>query len=250
MKLYPTGGLLAVSLLILLAGCAGHKKPVPMHKDGGPAHYTIKGKRYKVLEHAKGFKESGIASWYGQDFHGRLTSSGESYNMHGMTAAHTRLPFGTHVRVTNQNNGRSVVVKINDRGPFHSDRILDLSYKAARKLDMIGDGSVPVRITALDSVKPRAHRTAQRPSPAGKQASRQARSKTDKPAQRGWLQAGAFRSVQSARQQKKRIEQAGLSTVKIVDPKPGDDIYRLHIGPFTSRQAMSRAKQRLTKAGL
>lgn len=249
MKLYPTSPLIAVSLLIMLAGCAGHK-PVPMHKNGGPASYTVNGKYYKVLEHARGFKESGIASWYGQGFHGRPTSSGEIYNMYAMTAAHTRLPLGTHVRVTNRKNGRSVVVKINDRGPFHSDRILDLSYKAARQLDMIGAGSVPVSITALESVKPRAERTAHRKTTSRKPATRQARAKTDKPAQRGWLQVGAFRSAQSARQQKRRLEQAGVSTVKIVDPRPGDDIYRIHIGPFTSRRAMSRAKQRLADAGL
>ena len=125
---------LLLLLLLLVAGCAGHRAP-----PGTPG---------------RGHTETGMASWYGKKFHGRKTANGERYNMNALTAAHRTLPFGTVVRVTNLDNGRSVVVRINDRGPFKKGRIIDLSRKAARELDMIGPGVVKVRLKVTSRASP------------------------------------------------------------------------------------------------
>ncbi|GHF81277.1 endolytic peptidoglycan transglycosylase RlpA [Thalassotalea marina] len=116
---------------------------------GGNRHYTVRGKYYKVLQSAEGFTEVGEASWYGKKFHGHLTSNGEIYNMYGMSAAHKNLPLPTYVKVTNLANDKSVIVRVNDRGPFHQDRIIDLSYSAAYKLDMLKTGTTKVQIQAI-----------------------------------------------------------------------------------------------------
>jgi len=118
-------------------------------KTGNPSSYVVAGKRYYVLDSADGFKQRGMASWYGKKFHGRKTSSGETYNMYAMTAAHKTLPIPVYVRVKNLTNGRSIVVKVNDRGPFITGRIIDLSYSAAQKLDIIGTGTARVEINTL-----------------------------------------------------------------------------------------------------
>jgi rare lipoprotein A len=120
-------------------------------KIGNPSSYVVAGKRYYVLDSAAGFKQRGMASWYGKKFHGRKTSSGETYNMYAMTAAHKTLPIPVYVRVKNLTNGRSIVVKVNDRGPFITGRIIDLSYSAAQKLDIIGTGTARVEINTLAS---------------------------------------------------------------------------------------------------
>jgi rare lipoprotein A len=122
----------------------------PPSKSGNPDNYVVFGRRYWVKETSAGYREQGIASWYGGDFHGRKTSSGPPYNMFAMTAAHKGLPIPTYVRVTNLENGRSVVVKVNDRGPFIDSRIIDLSYAAANRLDMLGQGTAKVDIVALE----------------------------------------------------------------------------------------------------
>ncbi len=116
---------------------------------GNPSSYVVAGKRYYVLNSPDGFKQRGIASWYGKKFHGRKTSNGEIYNMYAMTAAHKTLPIPVYVRVKNLSNGRTVIVKVNDRGPFISGRIIDLSYAAAQKLDIIGTGTARVEINTL-----------------------------------------------------------------------------------------------------
>src|SRR6056297_4328415 len=106
----------------------------PRSKSGNPPFYEVRGQRYYVMNDAAGYRESGVASWYGTKFHGRRTSSGEPYNMYAMTAAHKHLPLPSYVEVTHRQNGRKIIVKVNDRGPFHDGRIIDLSYAAARKL--------------------------------------------------------------------------------------------------------------------
>ena len=118
---------------------------------GNPLSYDIFGQRYHVRPSSAGYHETGVASWYGPNFHGRPTSNGETYNMYGMTAAHTTLPLPTWVAVTNLANDRRVVVRVNDRGPFVNGRIIDLSYTAALALDMVQDGVVPVHVEALPS---------------------------------------------------------------------------------------------------
>lgn len=115
----------------------------------GNRSYQLFGQTWEVMSDARGFSETGIASWYGEKFHGHLTSNGETYDMYAMSAAHKTLPLPTYVRVTNLNNDRSVVVRVNDRGPFHGDRIIDLSYVAAYKLGFLATGTAPVRIEAL-----------------------------------------------------------------------------------------------------
>ncbi|MCL2122902.1 MAG: septal ring lytic transglycosylase RlpA family protein, partial [Desulfovibrionaceae bacterium] len=138
----------ALAVLLLLLGGCGTKS---WRTGGVPGSkpYTIHGKTYYPLHSARGFVEEGMASWYGPGFHGKRTANGETYDMHAMTAAHKILPLGTIVRVTNKNNGRSLVLRINDRGPFVDDRVIDLSRAAADKLDVVGKGTAPVRITAL-----------------------------------------------------------------------------------------------------
>lgn len=170
---YPTPGALsrfsAVLLVVVLtlgmtAGCGKNTVRGGYDLSGSPSQssgssaprgskpYTIQGQTYYPLLSADGYSEQGIASWYGKDFHGKLTASGERYDMYGMTAAHKILPFGTRVRVTNLNNNRSIVVRINDRGPFVSNRVIDLTRTGAEKLDMIAEGTAPVRLETLGTV--------------------------------------------------------------------------------------------------
>jgi rare lipoprotein A len=123
----------------------------PRSDRGNPPFYDVLGKRYYVLPSSAGYQARGVASWYGRDFHGLATSSGETYNMHALTAAHTTLPIPTWVEVTNLANGKRVVVKVNDRGPFVDNRLIDLSYAAALQLDMIRNGTARVEVRALDA---------------------------------------------------------------------------------------------------
>ena len=128
--------------------------PAPKGTKGAAKPYTVFGKTYQPLTSARGYVETGNASWYGPKFHGRLTSNREKYDMESMTAAHKTLPFNTWVKVENLDNGRQAMVRINDRGPFVDSRIIDLSKAGARKLGMIGPGTAKVRVTALGERKP------------------------------------------------------------------------------------------------
>lgn len=165
-----------LTTLLLLVGCSsggggrysmkhdrGPAKPVdvshvkdavpkvePRSRGGNKSSYVVFGKRYYVMNSAQGYRERGGASWYGKKFHGHTTSNGETYNMYAMTAAHKSLPLPTYVRVTNLKNGRQVIVRVNDRGPFHAGRIIDLSYAAASKLDMLRSGTAQVEVEAID----------------------------------------------------------------------------------------------------
>jgi rare lipoprotein A len=127
------------------------------YSRGGNKNYRVRGINYPVLTHAKNFEETGTASWYGRKFHGHLTSNGEIYDMYAMSAAHKNLPLPTYLKVTNTANNKSVIVRVNDRGPFHQKRIIDLSYSAAYKLDMLKTGTAEVKITSItnfDKIKP------------------------------------------------------------------------------------------------
>jgi rare lipoprotein A len=141
-----------VLLVFLIYGCASstpRSQPPPSGKPGYPKPYKVLGKWYQPLPHSEGFRQGGIASWYGRDFHGKKTSNGEIYNMYAMTAAHKTLPLGTYVEVRNRENSRSVVVRINDRGPFVRGRIIDLSYTAAKDIGIVGPGTARVEVVAL-----------------------------------------------------------------------------------------------------
>lgn len=122
------------------------------YSRGGNKNYQVFGKPYKVLTTAQGFEQTGIASWYGNKFHGHLTSNGEIYDMYAMSAAHKNLPLPSYLKVTNIANNKSVIVRVNDRGPFHQSRIIDLSYSAAYKLDMLKTGTAKVKISAITNV--------------------------------------------------------------------------------------------------
>jgi rare lipoprotein A len=143
----------AAAIIILIAsGCAGRQAAL---KPNSPGAYCVKGKTYVPLkEVAKGFSQKGVASWYGPGFDGKKTSSGEVYDMYALTAAHTTLPLHTLVKVTNLNNQKDIVVRINDRGPFVGDRVIDLSLSAAHALGMVTPGTAPVRIAVLGSSGP------------------------------------------------------------------------------------------------
>lgn len=155
--------LITVSLVcgVLVSGCstsAVDTRPRATAAVNGsvakkPAdEYEVFGKTYKILPHSRGYLEIGVASWYGEKFQGRLTANGETYDMHQLTAAHKSLPLPTYVRVTNLDNGRKTVVRVNDRGPFHDDRLVDLSFKAATELGLAGKGVAPVVVEALDEL--------------------------------------------------------------------------------------------------
>ena len=126
----------------------------PRSRSGNPRKYKVLGKTYRVMQDSRGFSEQGVASWYGTKFHGQRTSSGETYDMYAMTAAHKTLPMNVHVKVTNLSNQRSTIVRVNDRGPFVKKRIIDLSYSAAKKLGVVGPGTAPVRVEALGYREP------------------------------------------------------------------------------------------------
>jgi rare lipoprotein A len=145
--------LLAVLLIQACAGPSTHSTAPPT-KPGQPKPYRVMGTWYQPMEHARDFAEEGMASWYGEDFHGRKTSNGEIYDMYGMTAAHKTLPLGTYVRVRNTTNNRHVDVRVNDRGPFVRGRIIDLTYTAAKQIDILGPGTAPVQIEALGALDP------------------------------------------------------------------------------------------------
>ncbi len=133
-------------------------------KNGKSNSYVVMNRRYHVMSTSRGYRARGKASWYGTSFHGRKTSTGERYNMFAMTAAHPTLPLPTYARVTNLENGKSVVVKFNDRGPFHRDRLIDLSYVAAAKLGILGRGTGHVEVVSIDPRDHGRHIHPQKPS--------------------------------------------------------------------------------------
>lgn len=141
---------ICILLAFFNSGCSSSGPPYT--SPGHPKPYKVMGKYYQPLAHAGGFRQQGKASWYGKKFHGRKTSSGETYNMYAMTAAHKTLPMGTRVRVHNMNNNKEIVVRINDRGPFVRGRIIDLSYTAAKKIGIVGPGTAPVEIVAINDL--------------------------------------------------------------------------------------------------
>ncbi len=140
------------AVLLGLPGCGLFRSSEKSTLTGTYKPYTVRGKTYYPLTSAENFREEGLASWYGKDFHGRSTANGEIYNMHAMTAAHKILPMQTQVRVTNLENGKQVTLRINDRGPFVQGRVIDVSYKAAQHLDILGKGVARVRVESVGGV--------------------------------------------------------------------------------------------------
>lgn len=219
----------------------------PRSKYGNPSSYVEFGERYRVLDHSQGFVQRGLASWYGTKFHGKRTSSGEPYDMFGMTAAHKTLPLPTYVEVTNLDNGRAVVVKVNDRGPFVKGRIIDLSHTAARKLGIIGSGTGRVEIRAID---PRAYTTRQ-----ARQARTQAVAREQQVAQSAdsqwYLQVGAFTNGDNAeRLQKDLYRRLGPDLNVSTHYNDSEKLYRVRVGPLASNQDAEHVNDRLSRLGI
>ncbi|BCA95694.1 hypothetical protein TUM19329_20550 [Legionella antarctica] len=200
------------------------KEPVPtkepLSRYGNPTEYYVDGRTYEVLKTSTGYKTRGIASWYGTKFHKQRTSSGEPYDMYVMTAAHKTLPLPTYVKVRNLNNGRVAVVRVNDRGPFHADRIIDLSYAAALKLGVFPKGTAPVEIETLMGPAGQAHY---------------------------YLQAGAFSSENLAKSLKQKLMLISPSPVFIEHYK---DHYVVRVGPFGDKHMADNLKIKLARNGV
>lgn len=225
----------------------------PRSRYGNPETYEVFGKRYRVKKSAKGHKERGLASWYGPGFHSERTSSGEPYDMYAMTAAHKTLPIPTYLRVTNLENGRSVVVRVNDRGPFVRGRIIDLSYTAAWKLDMIKTGTARVEIRTVEP-KRWWRRDTPPPPPARPPAVRTAAADqvtTSSGATKRYLQAGAFSSRDNAQGLLAQLQAAGLNNGLIREARvSGRRIFRVQVGPIDSEESAERLREALRRAGI
>jgi rare lipoprotein A len=218
----------------------------PLSRYGNPASYVVYGKRYHTLSSSKGYRERGLASWYGTKFHGKRTSSGEPYDLYGMTAAHKTLPLPTYVEVTNLGNGRSVIVKVNDRGPFHDDRLIDLSYTAAVKLNIVGNGTEPVEVRAIDSGTP-AMTTATAPL-----AAPVAPAPPGHPGDSGlYLQAGAFSNRENAERLQRKIQTEDVGAVRIIE-SPGENgtFYKVQVGPLSDTTELDRVARSLESLGI
>ena len=215
----------------------------PRSLHGNPPFYDALGRRYFVLPSADGYDERGVASWYGPTFHGGNTSSGEAYDMYGMTAAHKTLPLPTYARVTNLANGRSVVVRINDRGPFVANRIIDLSYTAAAKLDMLRDGTAMVEVRTLTPGSPEVPvettATAASAPPARPAAPPLL-----------YVQTGAFADPANAERELGRLQAAGLASTFVIPPLAGSQLYRVRIGPVGSVAEFDTLAARLAALGI
>jgi rare lipoprotein A len=237
---------------LLLAACAGdsHKggadgpsslritaadvpdakpRPEPRARYGNRSPYEVLGKRYTVMDSSAGYRQRGIASWYGSKFHGRRTSSGEVYDMHLATAAHRNLPLPTYAEVTNLDNGKRVIVKINDRGPFHDDRLIDLSYGAAVRLGMIATGTARVEVRAISFDEPA-------PQPVAM-----------KRLEGTFLQVGAFKEKSSAEALAGRMMREHLQPVSL---QRGGGLYKVWIGPYDTNSDLEYAKRRVVELGL
>jgi len=226
-------------------------KSEPITNAGNKSPYEVFGKTYWVLPTSKGYKETGIASWYGTKFHGRLTSNGEIYNMYGMTAAHKSLPIPSYARVTNVANGSSVVVRINDRGPFHGERLIDLSYVAAMKLGYADKGTAKVLIEVIET---EVHPQTLANPPLIVQAALKAAAKSSPPiiasepvAAAGtgnYLQVGAFRDMALATEMQGKI--SGLTSKPIV-VRNQDNLFKLWVGPIADNMELLTIKAMLKK---
>jgi len=238
----------------------------PIRKAGNKNPYTVLGKTYRVLPSSIGFRERGIASWYGNKFHGRKTSNGETYNMYAMTAAHKNLPIPCYVKVTNLDNGRTVIVRVNDRGPFHGGRIIDLSYAAAKKLDYSSKGTANVEIVAInprDFQKSQTHKKSVQRNMLDQPRSREhvediRQTSTDKTYQlpsnslpqagEAFLQVGAFSSEVAAINLSERVQ--GLSSYPVVvrQLNEPDLLFKVLVGPVKNNLKLLDLRNLLRQA--
>lgn len=228
-------------------------KPEPLAKYGNMPSYKVSGKRYYTMKSSRYFEQTGTASWYGTMFHDRRTSSGEKYDMLGMTAAHKTLPLPTYVEVTNLKNHRQIIVKVNDRGPFSSNRIIDLSYVAAKKLGMLGHGTAPVRIRSINPytfAEAGSRRVGERISRAAPAIAAAAKTRTIHAVHYVYLQAGAFKSKAYAVRFKNRLTALLTFPVRISHPVVNGKLYRVQIGPIRDSASAEKISRRLKKIGI
>ena len=204
------------------------------YSRGGNKNYQVRGINYQVLTHAKNFEEIGIASWYGRKFHGHLTSNGEIYDMYAMSAAHKNLPLPTYLKVTNIANNKSVIVRVNDRGPFHQKRIIDLSYSAAYKLDMLKTGTAKVKITSITNFdKTDSHNKSLTVSTKKTLTD----SQLNAPLTKNYIQVFATSKVELAKKTARFLSKKYSQTVNY--PKK-NDIYRIQIGPILDNTVINK----------
>ena len=233
----------------------------PRSRYGNPTSYTVLGKTYTLLPECTGYHERGIASWYGPKFDGGRTSSGETYDMHTMTAANKVVPIPCYVRVTNLQNGKSVIVKINDRGPFVENRLIDLSYAAANRLDMLGGGTALVDIQAVGpgatAAPPASSGTPApvapilvpaTPAPAAVTAIASTAA-TGTPPQL-FLQVGAFAARSNADFLAQKLNAAGMTAVFVLPVETGGHtLYKVRIGPLADVDSADRTSTKLAQLG-
>ena len=207
----------------------------PKSRYGNPQSYVVNGKQYFTLPSSQGFVTRGIASWYGVKFHGRRTSSGEVYDMYAMTAAHKELPLPTYAAVRNLLTGREIVVRVNDRGPFHQNRILDLSYAAATKLGIARKGTGFIEMRALD------------PGPAA------ARPVAGPPWSRSaviFIQAGAFHAAENAAKLRDSLVGVSRAPIRVLRTSHGGRLlYRVRLGPVSGVEEADRITNALGVLG-
>jgi len=250
-----------MALALLLAACGtAPKRGGYFEDDGPPQHmpvdpdkvpdavptnepasrygnktYAVNGKTYHPVQSSRGYVERGVASWYGRKFHGNRTSNGEIYSMFEMSAAHRTLPLPSFVRVTNLKNGRSVVVRVNDRGPFWSDRLIDLSWVAARRIGVLDTGTALVEVRAVAAGE-------RAPEPV---------SVASQPAPRLYLQVGAFASEHNATALQQRLSRDGFAPVVIQEFHSGvTTLHRVRIGPLATVAEGDELEARVTRYGI
>ena len=238
----------------------------PRGRRGNPPFYEVFGKRYYVMASSEGWVERGTASWYGPGFHAASTSLGEPYDMYAMTAAHKTLPIPAYAEVTNLRNGRKVVVRINDRGPFIGDRIIDLSYTAAAKLDMLTAGTAPVEVrvispgsgagrgqengagSAQPPILPTAPATA--PPPAPQVTVVNAPVPQVPAAQVMFIQAGVFADHENARRRVESLLAAGIELASLDEMSGQRTLHRVRVGPLASVEEFDLTMKQLRELGI
>ncbi|WP_441805078.1 septal ring lytic transglycosylase RlpA family protein [Marinomonas foliarum] len=229
-------------------------------RGGNKSPYEVWGKKYWVMDSAQGYVAEGTASWYGKKFHGHKTSNGETYDMYAFSAAHKSLPLPTYLKVTNLDNQRSVIVRVNDRGPFHGDRLIDLSYAAAARLDYHKKGLARVKVEAITPAQGQAYRpdetVVSAPAPPLKASPAKALTAPVVDVQRSQtelsfshLQMGAFSSEESADKLKLRLFEAFDTSVKVVINKQSDGLYKVFVGPFESSEELLGWQSKLQQEG-
>ncbi len=223
----------------------------PLSRYGNKPTYSVLGRSYHVLPSARGYVERGLASWYGNKFHGYMTSSFEPYDMYAFTAAHKTLPLPSYARVTNLDNGKSVIVRINDRGPFHENRIIDLSYAAAVRIGIWPKGTGVVEVRALDPDHSAAQAAAPRRAIDASANGSPAATPAIAQDARIYLQIGAFGERANAERALASAKRAGIDAVGIESVAiAGRTVHRVRVGPLVDAAAADAMTARIERLGL